>query len=457
MEANAPLITSQNKIKSRSSLYQTLWRWHFYAGIIFAPFLIILSITGSVYLFKPQIEESLYQTYYNVTPQDEKMAPSEQLSIVKETYPGATITSYRPGERANRSAEFHITTDDRSFTAFLNPYTGKSLGTLNDDDRIMDKIEEIHGELMAGKIGDRIVELAACWAIVLIVTGLFLWAPRKKTWGKGTLIPRLNKGKKLRRRDLHAIPAFWITGGMLFLIMTGLPWSGLWGTNFQTLVTNSGTGYPPSIWVGNSPTSTSKTKEIAEVPWAAENLDVPKSKLQGLVPLSLDDVTKIAEQKGLHPSYSVYLPQDKTGIYTFSAFPPKAQDEVTMHVDQYSGAVLADYRYEHYGSIGKAIALGITLHKGTQFGFLNQLISLLICLGIIFVAATGFYLWWKRKPKKSLGAPRSGSFKQMKLLFVLLLVFSVIFPLVGASLIIVWLIDVLVMKRIPSLKRFFNA
>ena len=37
-----------------------------------------------------------------------------------------------------------------------------------------------------------------------------------------------------------------------------------------------------------------------------------------------------------------------------------------MHIDQYSGAVLADYRYDHYGVVGKAVALGITLHKGTH-------------------------------------------------------------------------------------------
>lgn len=43
----------------------------------------------------------------------------------------------------------------------------------------MDLIEKIHGELMAGTLGDRIVELAACWTIVLIVTGIYLWFPQK--------------------------------------------------------------------------------------------------------------------------------------------------------------------------------------------------------------------------------------------------------------------------------------
>ncbi|GAA1368189.1 PepSY-associated TM helix domain-containing protein [Peribacillus frigoritolerans] len=440
-----------------TSLYRTVWRWHFYAGIIFAPLLIILAVTGSIYLFKPQIEQFLYQDYQAVTPQGDRLPASQQIENVKELYPDAVVTKYHPGENASRSSEVSITSNKESLTIFMDPYTGKSIGELNDEDRIMDKIEEIHGELMAGTLGDRIVELAACWAVVLIVSGLYLWYPKKNQSLSGVLFPRLKKGKHIFRRDLHAVPAFWITAGMLFLIMTGLPWSGFWGNNFQLLATNSGSGYPPSIWTGSAPTSSIKTKDIADVPWAAENLDVPLSDIQGFIPLSIDDVVTIANREDMHPSYSINIPQETEGVYTLSAFPAKAQDEATIHIDQYSGAVLADYRYDHYGLIGKIVAWGITLHKGTQFGLINQIISLLICLGIMFVACSGFYLWWKRKPKKSLGAPKAPQIKNIKLFLFLLIGLGILFPLVGLSLIVVWLIDWLIIKKISAVKNFLNA
>ncbi|MGW8423950.1 PepSY-associated TM helix domain-containing protein [Peribacillus simplex] len=440
-----------------TSLYRTVWRWHFYAGIIFAPLLIILAVTGSIYLFKPQIEQVLYQNYQEVIPQGEKIPASQQIETVKKLYPDAVVTKYHPGENASRSSEVSITSNNESFTIFIDPYTGKSIGKLNDEDRIMDKIEEIHGELMAGTLGDRIVELAACWAVVLIVSGLYLWYPKNKLNLSGVLFPRINKGKNTFRRDLHAVPAFWISAGMLFLIMTGLPWSGFWGSNFQSAATNSGSGYPPSIWTGSAPTSSIKTKDIADVPWAAENLDVPISDIQGFIPLSIDDVVTIANREGMHPSYSINIPQETDGVYTLSAFPPKAQDEATIHIDQYSGAVLADYRYDHYGLIGKIVAWGITLHKGTQFGLINQIISLLICIGIMLVAFSGFYLWWKRKPKKGLGAPKSPPIKNMKFFLFLLIGLGILFPLVGLSLIAVWLIDWLIIKRISAVKKFLNA
>jgi len=443
--------------KSNMSPYQTIWRWHFYAGIIISPFLLILAVTGSIYLFKPQIEQNLYKEYYEVKAQGEKLPASEQIEEVKKLHPDAQITKYRPGESPERSSEIGISTDDGSATVFLDPYTGKSLGELKPEDRIMDKIVEFHGELMAGTIGDRIVELVASWAIVLIVTGLFLWFPRKKDKLAGVFFPRFGKGKSILRRDLHAVPAFWITAGMLFLIMTGLPWSGFWGTNFQNLMTNAGAGYPPSIWTGEAPQSVVKTKEIADVPWAAENLEVPVSALEGYTPVSINDVVSIAEREGIDPSYTVYIPEDEKGVYTLSAFPAKAQNEVTMHLDQYSGAVLADYRFDHYGIGGKIVALGITLHTGTQFGFINQLTNLFICLGIILVVMSGFYLWLKRKPKKEMGAPKAPSILKMKLFLLLMIVLGILFPLVGVSLIVILLLDWLVIKRIPALNKFLGA
>lgn len=41
----------KNEGTKAHSLYRAVWRWHFYAGIVFAPFVILLAITGIIYLF----------------------------------------------------------------------------------------------------------------------------------------------------------------------------------------------------------------------------------------------------------------------------------------------------------------------------------------------------------------------------------------------------------------------
>lgn len=40
-------------------MYNTIWRWQFYAGLFCIQFVLVLSITAAIYLFKPQVEAEL--------------------------------------------------------------------------------------------------------------------------------------------------------------------------------------------------------------------------------------------------------------------------------------------------------------------------------------------------------------------------------------------------------------
>jgi uncharacterized iron-regulated membrane protein len=40
----------RNDVQERKMLHAAVWRWHFYAGLYVAPFLIILACTGLVML-----------------------------------------------------------------------------------------------------------------------------------------------------------------------------------------------------------------------------------------------------------------------------------------------------------------------------------------------------------------------------------------------------------------------
>ncbi len=51
MDETTNRLEEISKKTTKAALYKSVWRWHFYAGIIFAPFLIILAVTGSIYLF----------------------------------------------------------------------------------------------------------------------------------------------------------------------------------------------------------------------------------------------------------------------------------------------------------------------------------------------------------------------------------------------------------------------
>ena len=111
-----------------SSHYQRIWRWHFYAGLFVAPFMVMLALTGIIYLFKPQLDPLMYADLLNVPAAEHALSADEQLQLAKAAYPQAAISKYLPPVDATSSAQFVMQKDGREVTLFLDPYRGTVLG-----------------------------------------------------------------------------------------------------------------------------------------------------------------------------------------------------------------------------------------------------------------------------------------------------------------------------------------
>ena len=75
--------------KTVPSFYNLAWRWHFYAGLFVAPFMVLLALTGIVYLYKPQLDALLYADLLQVPAGGQRLAADELLARVREAYPHA--------------------------------------------------------------------------------------------------------------------------------------------------------------------------------------------------------------------------------------------------------------------------------------------------------------------------------------------------------------------------------
>jgi uncharacterized iron-regulated membrane protein len=105
--------------------YQTVWRWHFYAGLFVIPFMLILAVTGIIYLFKPQLDAAMYHNWMFVQPSAVMLPYSEQVQAAQQVYPDATVSQFTPNVAGDRSAEVGLTTaDEQNLIVFVNPYTG---------------------------------------------------------------------------------------------------------------------------------------------------------------------------------------------------------------------------------------------------------------------------------------------------------------------------------------------
>src|SRR5262245_11308882 len=89
----AATLPSETAPVRLGTLYARVWRWHFFAGLFVAPFACLLALSGSVYLFKPQIESALERRV------DRDLARGPSLSA--DALVGAAL-AHHPGARLEK-------------------------------------------------------------------------------------------------------------------------------------------------------------------------------------------------------------------------------------------------------------------------------------------------------------------------------------------------------------------
>ncbi|MBB5687408.1 PepSY-associated TM helix domain-containing protein [Sphingobium boeckii] len=448
-------------VPSLSKTYRAIWRWHFYAGLIVAPFLVILSVTGAIYLFNEEINDALSPELRFVIPRAAPTPVSDMIRAALAAHPGAATRIDLPAT-PDRAATVFVTPDaGEALRIAVDPGDARVLGSYVYERTLVGFADDMHGSLTIGTIGDRIVELAACWALVLIATGLYLWWPRSRKGPAGLLYPRLWAKGRLFWRDLHASVGVWTVALIAFLILTGLPWAGVQGDLLKQVTAAADIGYPASTRGYGAPKSVPMKAALREAPWTLEDAPMPVSDAthadhpgHGLMPAmqdeaavsGIDDIVQAAADHRLASGYRLFLPAGPEGVYTAYTYPDQPQGQRTLYFDRYSGHLIREIRYADYGWAAKAIELGVQLHMGNYFGRANQILMLIPCIGIVLLVVSGVIMWWKRRPAGRLGAPPSISDVRMKGAIALLIIAGVVMPLLGLSLIAVFLIDLMVQQ-----------
>ncbi|WP_235841831.1 PepSY domain-containing protein [Cereibacter johrii] len=124
----------------------------------------------------------------------------------------------------------------------------------------------------------------------------------------------------------------------------------------------------------------------------------------------------------------------------------------------FTGKLLADVRFEDYSRPAKAMAAGIALHEG-QVGLWNLALNAAVCGLTVLLCLSGAVVWWKRRPAgagRLAAPPRPAELPVWKGALALALALSMLFPLVGATLIGVLLLDILVLQKVRPLRRLLT-
>ncbi|WP_395615872.1 PepSY-associated TM helix domain-containing protein [Sphingorhabdus sp.] len=430
-----------------TSFYRTIWRWHFYASLFVMPLVLLLATTGAIYVFKPQLDRWEERAFSNLSTH-EAVSPNAQLAAVMDAHPGAQFHGYRLPAREGDAAVIHVgLADGRTMRDVYVSPQGKVLGSVDPDSRISATVSRIHGSLLIGRVGDWIVELAACWAIVMILTGLYMWWPRGQGV-RGVIWPRLRSGKRIFLRDLHAVTGFWVSGLALVLLTTGLPWASVWGDAFRLARAELGLVQGAQDW-----------KTGSHAPHAEHDHDaMMKMQAAGIPLIGLADMVAKAQLEKLpHPVF-VKPPgaPERFGPPTPMAWTIKSEAQNrplnrSISFDVATGKELSRTDFADKHVIDRAVNYGIAWHEGQLFGWINQLIAVLTAFGLITLVVSGFMMWRRRKPVDALGAPTAPAVPQkIGGVVVIIGVMAILLPLLAISLLVLWLFDRLLLPRLPA-------
>lgn len=465
---NPALETPRSDKPLASRFYIAAWRWHFYAGLYVAPFLLMLAVTGLV---------MLYSTVFfgrdgekiSIESGQSLLSQSVQADAVATSFPGADLVEWIGPDNEAGVSVFRISKDDSQTMVAVDPYKGTIVDSWTRHDGWYDLANDIHASLLIGDLGDRLIEIAAGFGIVLVITGLYMWLPRKDQSWRSVLVPAIFAPGRERWKSLQRSIGFYVAILLVAFLISGMAWTGIWGDKFV----QAWSTFPAAKW-DNVPLSDETHAAMnhgatKDVPWALEQTPMPASGSDagsdimsaGAMP-GIDAIARLGRGLGFQGRFRINYPQGQTGVWTLSqdSMSNDSTDPMidrTVHVDRFTGKVLADVGFADYSLPGKAMAVGIALHEGTVCWW-NVALNTIFCCAVIFLSVSGIVMWWTRRPSGSLrlAAPQGAEMPLWKGAAAIMIVVSMLFPLVGLTLIVVLALDALVIQRIAPLRRLVS-
>jgi uncharacterized iron-regulated membrane protein len=361
---------------------------HLWLGLISAPIVFFVCITGAIIVFADEIVEiSAGQARFVKDVKDEKVPAEQILQALKKTYSDRKFFSYMVAYKdPERSIRFNTYGHEAGLRmVYVDPYTGE---ILKDDPTIyfFYIVAHLHNSLLLHDVGKWIIDIAVIVFILELVSGFILWVPRRwvKKYRKNAF--RINFRASLKRinLDLHKIVAFYSLGLLLLLSFTGM-----------LIAFESWSDFTIDLFGGDS----DRCWEEDLPQYAPLSNAYP---INSIIAKAFEKYPEKEEVQILTYDY------DKAGHYTV---------KTSNHTGLKSTSRLGFSIFHKYSGVeldlpGKAYltekienAIWV-LHMGTWMGLMGKFITFLGGLIAASLPATGFFIWKNKRGIGRLSAPR---------------------------------------------------
>jgi uncharacterized iron-regulated membrane protein len=367
---------------------QAVGKVHLWLGLASGLVVFIVSLTGAIFVFQDEIRD-LTEPWRKVKAQaTAQLLPSRLQEAALAEHPEVKkattwVTYFGP----ERSATVFFTDPAGTPTqVYLNPYTGRVLHEQNLRYHFFSVVQAIHMTLLLPEaVAKWVVGGSVIIFVVMLVTGLVLWWPKRKQERKQRLT--IKWGARWRRvnYDLHNVLGFYAASIAVVLALTGLfmIFPGL--LDSAVLVANGGKEYPQEkavAKVDTLQTVTAATQPLLDVIYRTVRDRSPEAEMVLIGPTGTDKDPAYCwvYQKTLH-----YYHRDEYAFHPVSGQVLQAR----LHANQSNGGKLSEMNYD--------------LHTGQILGLGGKIVAFLASLISASLPVTGTVLWWGRKQKSKKG------------------------------------------------------
>jgi len=362
-------------------LKKTLLFIHRWLGFISGLVVFIVSITGCIFCFQDEIQDAMY-SYRKVEVQPAAyIKPSALKTIALKQYPKATINYiYYYGK--DRPAAVIANLDKQGLIyVYINPYSGKILHEEDPQSNFFVVVEYIHLYLLLPpKIGQMIVGVSVLIFIALMITGIILWWPKRKSDRKRSFTIKWGAKWKRVNYDLHNVLGFYATGVALILAITGLSIAFDWMRNGIYTTANLGKSY------------------AIEKTYPKSDTLVKVSSAQSVI----DQAFLTAQKQSSNAEmYLIYDPSEKAGAVGVTAYEHSLyfyhSDGYTF--DKYTGRLVKYMPHQNKSAGLKMNEMNYDIHVGQILGLTGKIIAFIASLICASLPITGFIIWWGKRNK----------------------------------------------------------
>jgi uncharacterized iron-regulated membrane protein len=354
-------------------LRKLLLNLHLWAGLIAGIFLILLSFTGSFMVFEDEIDRALNPKLTWVTPGAKRLTLTEMKSRLEEKYPGRTVVGFSisPRDGIAWGAALQSTASRESLNVVFNQFSGDILGTGADRNNFVAYVHSFHLRLLMGEVGSSIMSWAGVLLLLLSLSGIVLWWPRK-LFGVNWRGPM-----KQLNFELHQALGIYVSVFLMIFALTAIiiHWEN------------------PATHLANRITSSDDPPAFPELrPFAAN-----------AVTLSPDRLLAIAESTapGARATWMLLVgnpvriamkyPEDRTPAGRTNICVDAFTGEVVYHLNSRSGPL--GYRIVKLWNR--------EIHTGDIGGLPTRILVCVLSLMLPVMAVTGPLIWWNRRGRRA--------------------------------------------------------